>query len=54
MVSMLIGYALSVGLADYLIYRMAREYRIEMLLYWNASNFVYACLNIVLIFIINF
>lgn len=54
MVLMLVAYTLTVAAVDVFIMRTVRDYRDEILLFWNLSNLVYICLNLVLVFIINF
>lgn len=54
MVSMVVGFALSACSVNVIIYHMINQYNLYLFLYWNITNLVYAFLNLLLIFIINF
>lgn len=54
MVLMVVTYMLTVAAVDALVMLTVKMYRDEIMLFWNLSNLLYVCLNLVLVFIINF
>lgn len=51
---MVVTYTLTVAAVDVFVMFTISDYRDEIMLFWNLSNLLYICLNLILVFIVNF